>query len=89
MRSLIGGLDSLCKRIQYPSEALANKMEGKVYVLALIDTTGVSECSKIIKGIGYGCDEEALRLVDNAKLIPASHRGKPLKVAVAIPVLSN
>ena len=56
---IIGGLDSLQSKIIYPQEALKNNIEGKVYILAIIDSTGTLLCSNVIKGLGYGCDEEA------------------------------
>jgi len=59
MPAIIGSLDSLHLRLIYPQEALKHKIEGKVYVLVTIDTLGNPFCQKIIKGIGYGCDEEA------------------------------
>ena len=86
MPEIIGGLDSLQIRVKYPPEALINQVEGKVYVLASVDTTGNASDLKIIKGIGYGCDEESLRVISNAKFNPALIRGKKIKCLIAIPI---
>ena len=86
MPEVIGGLDSLQIRLKYPPEALINKVEGKVYVLASVDTTGDVSDVKIIKGIGYGCDEEALRVTSNAKFNPALTRGRKIKCQIVIPI---
>lgn len=51
------------KNMQYPPAALANKIQGKVYVTFVVDKTGVIKYPKIHTSLGYGCDEEALRLV--------------------------
>ena len=86
MPEVIGGLGSLQIRLKYPPEALINKVEGKVYVLASVDTTGDVSDVKIIKGIGYGCDEEALRVTSNAKFNPALTRGRKIKCQIVIPI---
>jgi protein TonB len=50
--------------LQYPEEALKNKVEGSVTVKYDVDTLGKVSGAAITHGIGYGCDEEALRLVN-------------------------
>ena len=86
MVEIVGGLDSLNQKVIYPSEALKHKIEGKVYVEVFIDTLGHPDCIKVIKSLGFGCDEEAIRLVKNAKYVPAYVRNKKVKVPVVIPV---
>ncbi len=87
MPTISGGLESLQKSLVYPTQALQNKIEGKVYVLTTIDSNGVQLCHKIIKGLGYGCDEEAIRIISKAKFYPGYQRNKPVKVSVAIPII--
>ena len=87
MPEIIGGLDLLQNEIQYPTEALINKIEGKVYILAFIDTLGNPLNAKPIKGIGYGCDEEARRLIMQSKFTPAMTRGKKVNSQVSIPIV--
>jgi len=87
MPVLIGGLDSLHFRLIYPQEALKHNIEGKVYVLVAVDTLGNPVCAKIIKGIGYSCDEEALRLVNTSKYTAGEQRGKPVVVPMAISIV--
>ena len=84
---VIGGLDSLQLRLIYPEEAQENKIEGKVYIISVIDITGDEICSKVIKGIGYGCDEEALRLVKTSKFYPALVRDKSTTALIVIPII--
>lgn len=50
----------------YPTQALAQKIEGTVHLFLDIDQKGNVVKVKIIVGVGYGCDEEAVRL---AKLL--------------------
>ncbi|MCC7233188.1 MAG: energy transducer TonB [Bacteroidia bacterium] len=57
-------LDEFVKsNLIYPEEALKNKVEGTVTVLFDIDVFGNVSEVKVKHGIGYGCDEEAMRLV--------------------------
>ena len=62
----VGGYDSLQSRLVYPKEAMENNVEWKVYVILVIDSSGNQLCARVIKSIGYGFDEEALRLVQAA-----------------------
>ena len=86
MPEIIGGKDSLQNKIHYPLEAIKNRIEGKVYVLAYIDTMGNPQNITVIKGIGYGCDEEALRIVKNTKFTPAITKGKKIRCSIALPI---
>ncbi|PKP52004.1 MAG: hypothetical protein CVT92_10975 [Bacteroidetes bacterium HGW-Bacteroidetes-1] len=64
----IGGkkafIDFIQKNIRYPKEALQSGIEGRVLVEYEISDNGIVLNSRVVKGIGYGCDEEALRLVN-------------------------
>jgi hypothetical protein len=52
---------SYTSTISYPKKAQENKISGTVIVEFDRDTNCVYSNPKIIKGLGYGCDEEALR----------------------------
>jgi protein TonB len=62
-----GGAKAIQQHVQYhlkyPEEALNNKIEGTVHVRYDIDFKGNVVDGKVIKGIGHGCDEEAIRIV--------------------------
>ncbi len=83
----IGGIQSIQSKIKYPEIAKRAGVEGKVYVLAFVDETGTVTDAKIIKGLGAGCDEEALNAVKLTKFKPGKQRGKPVKVQVSIPIV--
>ena len=51
--------------IKYPDSALQNNIKGKVYLKMVVEPDGTLSNIHVIKGIGYGCDNEALRLVSN------------------------
>lgn len=63
----------LAANIQYPQQATENGIQGTVYVSFVVDSKGNVTEVKILRGIGGGCDEEALRVV---KMMPKWHPGK-------------
>ena len=84
-----GGMEAFFQYIRknqkYPEEAKQDKVEGKVFVSFVIDSTGRvrKESVKVIKGIGHGCDEEAIRLIKNS---PKWNPGRVSKQDKAVPV---
>ena len=83
----IGGLNAIQKKIIYPETARRSGIEGKVYVQTFIDEKGDVVKTKIIKGIGDGCDEAAVNAVKNTKFKPAKQRDKLVKAQVVVPIL--
>ncbi len=63
----------LSRNLKYPRQASQNNIEGTVYAQFVVDSHGKISDVKILKGIGYGCDEEAERVV---KAMPAWNPGK-------------
>jgi len=79
-----GGLKAMRELIReelkYPSDALESKIEGTVYLRYNIDYKGTVFSSKILRGVGYGCDEEAQRVVSKFKFeVPKGPRKLKLK----------
>ena len=76
--------------IIYPDSALKYEIQGKVIVGFAIDTDGSVVDIKILKGIGYCCDEEALRVVNlMPKLNPGTINCMTVKVSYRIPFKFN
>jgi len=59
----------------YPEEALEKGIEGSVYVSYTVDDRGVVIDARITRGLGYGCDEEALRLIRLLRYEKVKNRG--------------
>lgn len=59
----------------YPKDALENKIQGIVFISYMVDLDGIVENIKVLKGIGFGCDEETIRLVGLMKYAPQRNRG--------------
>ena len=87
MPELIGGLAGLQRSIRYPEMARRAGIEGKVTVQFIVTEDGTVESPRVIRGIGGGCDEEALRAVKQAKFEPGRQRGKPVRVQYSLPVV--
>ena len=74
--------------LKYPEEAQKNKVQGQVVVEFVIDTNGAVINPVIKKGIGSGCDEEALRVVSLMPAwIPGKQDGQNVKVRMILPVV--
>ena len=86
MPELIGGLVSIQKHIKYPELAVMAGIEGRVVVQFIIDREGNVRDPFVVRGIGGGCDEEALKAVSKAKFIPGKQRGKPVLVRYSLPI---
>jgi len=86
MPELIGGLASVQQKIRYPDLAKRANIQGRVYVQFIINEKGEVENPVVVRGIGGGCDEEAVRVLKQAKFTPGLQRGRPVKVQYAIPV---
>ena len=87
MPNPIGGIQAIQSNLIYPVIAKEQGIEGKVYILAYIDENGVVEKTKIVKEPGYGMGEAAADAVKKTKFIPGKHKGKTVKVEVAIPIV--
>ena len=75
------------KNLKYPKKAQRMGIEGKVFVQFIIDEFGNITELKVIRGIGSGCDEEALRVMRLLpSWIPGKQRGKPVKVRMVLPL---
>lgn len=77
---LIGGLKELYSKVQYPEGARRLSIEGRVYVQFVLTENGQVQDAKVIRGIGGGCDEEALRVVKEARFVPGRIGGRPVKM---------
>ncbi len=86
MPELKGGLAGLQRQINYPEMARKAGIEGKVIIQFIVNEQGKVEDPRVIRGIGGGCDEEALRVVKQAEFQPGRQRGKPVRVQYSLPI---
>ena len=75
------------KNIKYPNQAKRMGVEGKVYVQFVVDKDGTITEVKSIRGIGAGCDEEAVRILQKSpKWKPGKQRGRAVKQRIVLPI---
>jgi TonB family protein len=68
-------------------EAVTNKIAGKLIVQFVVEKDGEIVEPKILKSLGYGLDEEAIRAIKSyGNWIPAQQRGIPVRVQYSIPL---
>ncbi len=87
-----GGLKAygnyLQQNINYPLEATKNNIQGIVNVQFLVNTDSTLSDFRIINGLGYGCDEEALRIIqEGPKWHPETINGKIMAGGMIVPVI--
>lgn len=86
MPTIIGGTDALYSILEYPDLARRAGIEGRVIVQFIIDEEGNVIDPYIIRGVGAGLDEAALRAVSQLKFEPGRQRGRAVRVQYTIPV---
>lgn len=91
MPAFPGGEEAMFKylgqNIKYPETAVNAGIQGTVYLTFVVDTNGSIRDAHVLRGIGGGCDEEALRVVNGMPLwVPGMQRGKAVKVQYNLPI---
>ncbi len=77
----------LRENIEYPTMARDAGIEGTVYVSFVVEPNGAITNVRVLRGIGGGCDEEALRVVRNMpNWEPGRQRGRPVRVRFTLPI---
>jgi len=86
MPELIGGQAALQKNVSYPEMARRAGIEGRVTVQFIVNEQGQVENARVVRGIGGGCNEEALKAVQQAEFTPGMQRGRPVRVQYSLSV---
>ena len=86
IQELIGGLEGLQDRLEYPASCLSAGIEGRVFVQLLVSKEGRQSEVRVVRGIGGGCDETAVRAVELSHLIPGHDDEKVVRVRMSLPV---
>ncbi len=77
----------LGKNIKYPAAASRANVSGRVFMTFIVNTDGSIQGAEVLKGLGFGCDEEALRVVRSMpKWKPGKQSGRPVRVKYNLPV---
>ena len=86
-----GGMEAMMKylseNLKYPEQAKEKNTQGRVLVTFIVEKNGSISDVKVVKGIGNGCDEEAVRVIKAMpKWKPGMQDGKKVRVSFAIPI---
>ncbi|MDX2306398.1 MAG: energy transducer TonB [Microscillaceae bacterium] len=86
-----GGLpkfyEYVSKNLVYPKQAKKLGVEGTVVIEMVVDKDGSLTDFKVLKGIGAGCDEEAIRIIKSSpKWKPGKQRGRPVRQRMTVPL---
>ncbi|MFZ9981913.1 MAG: energy transducer TonB [Cyclobacteriaceae bacterium] len=87
-----GGMSAFYKfvssKLKYPPQANRMGVEGKVYVEFVINRDGSIVDARVVRGIGAGCDEEAVRVVASSPpWNPGKQRGKAVRQKYTLPII--
>ncbi len=78
----------LNNNIKYPQMARESGIQGRVFVTFVVEKDGKVTDVRVLRGIGGGCDEEAIRVIQNMpNWQPGKQRGKPVRVQFNMPIL--
>jgi periplasmic protein TonB len=80
----VGGMSAFYKfvgeKMKYPAQARRMQVEGRVFCEFVVNRDGTLQDVKVIRGIGAGCDEEAIRVIQSAPpWKPGKQRGKAVR----------
>ncbi|GAB3938207.1 energy transducer TonB [Mucilaginibacter myungsuensis] len=86
-----GGIDKFYKYLEntmkYPSVARENNVQGKVFLTFVVEKDGALTDIKVLRGIGSGCDEEAVRVVKGSKKWkPGMQNGRAVRQQYTVPI---
>ena len=87
----VGGLNAfysyVAKEINYPTRARRAHIGGRVFIQFVVNIDGSLSDFEVIKGIGLGCDEEAVRVLKGApNWTPGKQRGREVRVRMVLPI---
>ena len=84
----IAGLTNyMIQNLKYPTAAKEAKVQGMVVISFIVTSEGKVENVEVLRGIGSGCDEEAVRVISQSGTwTPAKKEGKTVATKMTLPV---
>jgi protein TonB len=92
MPEFVGGMDAwskfLNKNLRYPTQARDEGTQGRVTISFVVEKNGELSNVKVLRGIGYGCDEEAIRVIKKSPFWkPGFQNGRAVRVSYVMPIV--
>ena len=86
----VGGMKAfgeyLQENLKYPASAQKANISGKVFTQFIVNTDGTISDVTILKSVGFGCDEEAIRVIKLTKWNPGKHHGQVVRSRFIVPI---
>ena len=83
----LGMYGFLARNLRYPRDARRANVSGKVFLAFVVNTDGSIQDVQVLKGLGFGCDEEAMRLANAMpKWKPGRQSGRAVRVKYNLPI---
>ncbi|MCK6604411.1 MAG: energy transducer TonB [Ignavibacteriaceae bacterium] len=83
---IIGGIESIIKKVVYPENAKKNGTEGTVFLGITVDEQGNIIKTEVLKSVDKELDNAALAAVKSVKFTPGEKGGKKVKVKLTLPI---
>lgn len=81
-------MEYIQKNLKYPMMARESDIQGRVFIDFVVEPDGSISNVKVLRGIGGGCDEEAVRVVTSMpKWKPGKQRGSAVRVSFRVPIV--
>ena len=81
-------MEYIQKNLEYPIMARESDIQGRVFVTFVVEPDGSISNTAVLRGIGGGCDEAALTVVQNMpKWKPGKQRGSAVRVSYTVPII--
>ena len=81
-------MEYIQKNIKYPMMARESDIQGRVFVNFVVEPNGTITNVTVMRGIGGGCDEEALRVVQSMpNWKPGKQRGSAVRCSFTVPII--
>ena len=77
------------ENLRYPQDAILHRVEGKVFIKYEVNDNGQVHSVKVTSGIGYGCDQEAIRIVKLLKYPSQINKGVKINTKFKITIHFN
>lgn len=80
----------LSRNLRYPLQAQEGNVHGRVIVSFIVETDGSLSNVQVVRGIGAGCDQEAVRVIKKAPAWhPGEQNGRKVRVQYTVPIVFN
>ncbi len=81
----IGGDEGIIDQLAYPEQAKANHITGSVTVEYTVGKDGSTKDIVVVKSLGYGCDEEAVRVIKKTRYINQTGEDRGMRMNLPFP----